>query len=506
MKRCIELLRVSTIGQADADRASLPSQRTVNRQTASRYDLAIIHTIEMAGVSGAAVLLAPEMQEMIRLIADPMIHGVITREFSRLMRPENFADYALLQSFVDTSTILYLPDGPIDFSSDSGMILGTVHATLGGIERKQMKRKIWAAREEKRRKGELGGSKAILPFGVTYPWAWTADAEKVREAFRLFLAGQNSYIKLSQMVGVTVAGLRSIMHNPIYTGWRVIDKKRDMTLAGLYPTPNGRQGDRRKVKRAPEDVIRVRIPALDPLLSESEFQRVQEMMEIKRSNSLRAVENQKPRFTYNGFINCICGALVYTKKKGRPDYYLCSRKCGVKYMRRERLESVLDSLFGQRLTDPKFLQKHILAPLAHRVTPRNNTAILEAQLTTLQNKRKRIMDAYFEGVIDAGERDQRGAAVDREIVTVSGLIGRERPNPGLDLETLHATFRPFAQFDLLSRDDKRTLLNTVAPQIIAANYQIEGLWISLDGGHKSSHTDTDSLVTPRHYLKLAIAA
>src|SRR5687768_15795701 len=236
MKKCLELLRVSTLGQADADRASLPSQRAVNRQTAKRYDLAIVRTVELAGVSGAAVLLAPEIQEMIRLMNDPEIHGVIAREFSRLMRPENFADYALLQSFVDTNTVLYLPDGPIDFSSDSGMILGTVNATLGGIERRQMKKKIWAAREEKRRNKELGGSRVLLPYGVSYPWAWTADAEKVREVFRLFLSGHTSYAELSKVLGVTVPGLRAIMRNPIYTGWRVITHKRDMSLAGLYPT------------------------------------------------------------------------------------------------------------------------------------------------------------------------------------------------------------------------------------------------------------------------------
>src|SRR5687767_10439948 len=97
MKRCIELLRVSTLGQAANDRASLPSQRSVNKQTADRFGLNIVRSIEMAGVSGATVLMAPEMQEMIRLMRDAEIHGVVTREFSRLMRPENYADYALLQ-------------------------------------------------------------------------------------------------------------------------------------------------------------------------------------------------------------------------------------------------------------------------------------------------------------------------------------------------------------------------------------------------------------------------
>src|SRR5678816_2472738 len=116
MKRCLELLRVSTAGQAAEDKASLPAQRAINRQTALAYGLTIVRTIEISDVSGAQVLLAPEIQEMLKLMNDPEIHGIVVREFSRLMRPENFSDYALLQVFVDSETWLYLPDGPINLS------------------------------------------------------------------------------------------------------------------------------------------------------------------------------------------------------------------------------------------------------------------------------------------------------------------------------------------------------------------------------------------------------
>lgn len=457
----------------------------------------------MAGVSGAAVLLAPEIQEMIRLMSDSEIHGVIAREFSRLMRPENFADYALLQSFVDTNTILYLPDGPIDFSSDSGMILGTVHATLGGIERKQMKKKIWNAREVKRRNKELGGSRAILPYGVTYPWAWTADAEKVREVFRLFLSGHTSYAGLSKILGVTVSGLRAIMRNPIYTGWRVITHKRDMSLAGLYPTRNGRQGDRRKIRREPDEVIRVRIEQLEPLISESDFEHVQSVMNLKRENSWRSRTDIARRYSYNGYLNCSCGSLVWTKKF-RDDYYVCRDRCGAHYMRRDRLEPILDDLFARRLTSPDFLYHNILSPLQSEPALQRNTTLLQSQMASLQGKRKRILDGYFEGVISAVERDERIGAVDRELKIVADLLENDTPAEHFSLEALCSAFAPFVQFDLLSRDDKRILLNTLAPKIIVKDYQVDGIWISLSGD-KCSHTDTDSLIAARHYLKLRAA-
>src|SRR5205807_5176982 len=106
-KDAIELIRVSTEGQAAEDRAGIPAQRSANARTAAQYGLNVVRTIEISDVSGAAVLRAPEIQEMLRLIESPQIHGVVAKEFSRLMRPENFADYVLLQAFADTKTILY---------------------------------------------------------------------------------------------------------------------------------------------------------------------------------------------------------------------------------------------------------------------------------------------------------------------------------------------------------------------------------------------------------------
>lgn len=196
IKRVLELLRVSTVGQADDSHASIPSQRTINRRTEQQYGLTIVKTIELIGVSGTAVLLTPEIQDMLRLMADPEIHGVVAREFSRLMRPENLADFALLQAFAESNCKLYLPDGPIDFTSNDGRLMGTLKATIAGNVRREMFKAAWESREEKRRNGELAQSRVVLPFGVDNEktrWWYTADAERVREAFRMVLNGERGW-------------------------------------------------------------------------------------------------------------------------------------------------------------------------------------------------------------------------------------------------------------------------------------------------------------------------
>jgi len=194
MKSVIELIRVSTEEQAGEDRAGIPAQRDANRRTATAYGLTIVKSVEIVDMSGAAVLSSPQMQELLRMMESPEIHGVVTKEFSRLMRPEKFTDYALLQQFTDTGTVLYLPDGPIDLASKSGRLLGTIRAAIAGHERREILERMNDAKESMRRVGKHAGGESSLPYGVAYSpktgWSFTADAEKVRTAFRLFLSGE----------------------------------------------------------------------------------------------------------------------------------------------------------------------------------------------------------------------------------------------------------------------------------------------------------------------------
>lgn len=476
MKRCIELIRVSTAGQADSDRASIPSQRTINARTAKAHSLTIIDSIEISDVSGAAVLLTPEIQKLIITMNDPEIHGVVAREFSRLMRPENFSDYALLQAFADSRTLLYLPEGPLDFASKTGRLMGTIRAAIAGMERTEILERIWNAKEEKRRSGGFAQSRVCLPFGVKFDgeWRFTNDADRVREAFKLITAGNTSYTSVGRVVAIEPYNLRNILRNPIYTGWRVIDKRRDLSAAGKYKTKDGRQGDRRKIQRAPEDVIRVKVID-EPLVSESDFQKVQRILDLKKQNSWRHIEGYEHRWTYNGYLNCVCGALIYTKFR-RRDYYVCKVRCGASYMRRDRLEPILDKLFTRDLTRPRFLQKIVRA--MKQKEPTGNQDRFAEQIKSLEAKRQRVLSAFYDGVIDVAERESKLMEIAKNRKVLIGMAERERPVPQMTVETLAEVFAPFMEFDLLNRNDKRRLLNTITPSIVAANYRVSGLWVA----------------------------
>jgi DNA invertase Pin-like site-specific DNA recombinase len=507
MKKVIELIRVSTEAQAATDRASIPAQRAMNRRTCAQYGLDIVRSIEISDVSGARVLLAPEMQQLVQAMRSPEIHGVVAREFSRLMRPENFEDFALLQAFVDSRTVLYLPDGPLDLNSKTGRLMGTIRAAIAGMERSEILERIWSAKEEKRRRGDLAQSQIVLPWGIGHDadrgFYYKPQAERVREAFRQFLSGNQSYGRLAKLVGVTPRGMHLIMRNPIWTGWRVIDKKRDTSAGGRYASINGRQADRRKIARAPEDVIRVKV-ITEPLISEEDFQAVQRIMDLKQAKHWRTQPDIEHRFTYNGFLTCAsCGEAVHTAF-ARRDYYACKGRrsahlCNTKYMARERLDGYLDRLFAHQLTNREFLETCI-DELERRQADDDAPARirrLTAEINTLREKRGRVVDAFLDGTIDRDDRNWRLATLDRDIQSTQDILTRSNPAALIDLESLITAFAPLFEWEFWTREQKRSLLAAMVPDIRVADYRVAALGIDPTlFSNNDTRTGTDSSPQP----------
>jgi DNA invertase Pin-like site-specific DNA recombinase len=468
-----------------------------------QYGLTVVRSIEFSDVSGASVLQAPEVQELIRLMQSPEIHGVVTREFSRLMRPDDLGDYKLLQVFVDTKTVLYLADGPIDLASKHGKLLGVFKAVMAGVDRTDILERIWMAKEVKRRRGELAQSKIVLPHFVGYDktrsFFYEPGAERVREAFRQFLAGNQNYVQLARMVGVTPRGMHLILRNPIWIGFRVIDKKRDTSSAGRYPSVNGRQSDRRKIARAPDDVIRVRVIA-EPLISNEVFQSVQRIMDLKQKRHWRSRPGYEHRFTYNGYLTCRCGEPIHTAN-ARRDYYACrgrtiARVCDTRYMARKKLEPILDTLLSERLVSPGFLERCIRE--LKRRSESNESALrvrhLTSEIERLGKKHARLIDAFLDGVISREERDARLATIDRETKFAQESLAKEGPSVSLgDVSALTEALAPFAEWRYWSREEKRTLLAALVPDIRVADYEIESLGLSpVIFSNESTRKDTGS--------------
>lgn len=527
-KKVIELIRVSTQSQAADDRGGIPAQRAANLRTVAQYGLQVVRTFEIADVSGAKVLQSSEMQEIMRLIEAPEICGVVTREFSRLMRPEDWGDYIILQRFTETRTVLYLPDGPMDFSSKSGKLFGGIRALMAGHEREEIRERMMSGKEAIRRAGRHAGGNNLLPFGVSWDkkegWSLKPEAEKVKEAFRQVLTTTRPYAQIAAELGLPRTSLRCILQNPIWIGYRVYDSRRDLASSAYIAGENGRHGYRRKIARDPSDVIRVKV--LPGLVSESDFRQVQEIFADRAARQRNVRDSHAPRYQFNGFLSCArCGELVYTHT-GKAEYYICKanaprerkrgRHCTNPYVLAAKIDDKITTVLSERLHTKDIVSQIAELYLSGQQEPLGVAGVdVEASKTliaSLEAKRSRILDAFFDGSISKPERDKRLKAVDVEMVGCNTMLVRAvaRPMPKINVKQLTALLRVFVRFRSLSRDKKRSIMAATRARVFTSGYVIERIELSalkfIEDGvkaeHNGSHIDGHfpaavSVTTPR---------
>jgi len=153
-------------------------------------------------------------------------------------------------------------------------------------------------------------------------------------------------------------------------------------------------------------------------------------------------------------------------------------------MLRTKLESKIDSLLGSKLQESGFLTgaldayRNQLQQSAKR--PGADPAAIAAKLDDLRGKRQRVLDTFFEGVIEKQERDRKLAAIQTEVESYQRLLAEldqtERPSCVEDLEKV---LEPFMEWEFLEREDKRALLALICPEIRVFQYSVKSLVLRL---------------------------
>jgi hypothetical protein len=122
-------------------------------------------------------------------------------------------------------------------------------------------------------------------------------------------SGIKNYCEIARRTGIKATSLKNILRNPIYSGIRVYDTKRGPEK---YHRTDGRQAERKKVPRQPEEVIRVKVfdePPIDP----ERFARVQKVL-AETNRRWKDIRSHKPSvvFLAGGIAACAeCGSPLY---------------------------------------------------------------------------------------------------------------------------------------------------------------------------------------------------
>jgi DNA invertase Pin-like site-specific DNA recombinase len=423
-------------------------QREVIDRTIKFKNLNCLKIYEIADVSGTNVRNAPEIQEILRLVENRNVSGVVVADLDRLLRPDRFEDFSLLQVFQDSGAILYCGSTELDLSTKDGFLTGGIRASIAGFELRLIKERMLGAKEEKRRQGKCPSAAHTLPLGVAYDrkagkFHYAPEVAKVAEAFRLVdEVGITNYCELSRRTGIHHRTLHNLLRNPIYIGIRRYDKKCGKEK---YTGVNGRQSGRKKVLRSATEVIEVRVierPAVDP----SRFQRVQDIIGGIRNGWHRLRQDDKTINLAVGIAYCgYCGDRLYCssgKRKGhkRQGYYFCKRNhylfreklggCQMRPIPQPVLDETLRKFTAERLGDPEVVK----AIARHHFQSKNANSIFTSQpgpadlVEQLNKKLTRWSEAYDKGAIDLDEFSKRIADIQRQIEVVKAM----KPIPAFD--------------------------------------------------------------------------
>jgi DNA invertase Pin-like site-specific DNA recombinase len=491
-------------------------------------------------VSGAAVMYCPGMKQLVQIVKSGECAGIVMKEHTRLLRPEDFGDWALLEVLKEHKVKIYHLDGVIDLSTNTGQFMATVQFGMAAYERRIIRERTTAAKEELRRAGKCASADHTLGFGVGYDWdkqqyffrEQNGEIGRVIRLFELCGQGETGYSVLARKTGLPYTSVRYILRNPIYTGWRVYDMQRDPSTKRV--DADGKYTDAKKIKRA--EPIRVRVLEKG-IISEELFARVQELLNLKKEMRWRRNNDRPDAFTFRGFLRCAeCDSPMLSVRHGNGksihDYYICGRahgsrtrwnardgrfdwrikqnSCLSRRIRRERLEPLLNNLIGCRLSDPNFLHQLMkdCARAAGSDDSKSRVARLQKEIEAAQKEQAQLNLLLRKSRMSEAEYDQECANIDSQIAAAQKALAEIKPEfPQVSKETLAELVSPFAEWDILRQPDRRVLLTSVGPVFTVAGYgngrtgraartqiAVKGLYIRLLGDEMPPNVGPERLV------------
>jgi DNA invertase Pin-like site-specific DNA recombinase len=462
MPRAIALLRVSTAAQAGSERGGLPGQRRACDEIARRFDVTIVDTVTLDGVSGVEVLSDPRFGTLLTRLAEPGIDGVVVADFDRLFRRGKWADFGILDAFAESGCVIYTADGAIDPGEESGEWLAGVKTIMSGSERRRLAARTRRGKEERRRLGRRAEGPVGIPLGVSWDkvrgWSYVEpDASRVRAAFAALLSGTHNLREIARLSGLdrgrATNGLSrlvdSVLRQPLYAG----------EYRPRYRWIRGKRSERPEHERY---AVKVLDP---PLVSAEDFERAQAL--LARRPAAHFVRHQRGDLgTYHGFADCArCGAELWMHAaaghRSPPSYFCGSRRagrCDQGHAAVTLAEPTIDAALEERLGSEDVLRRLLDRAVEEARTRRAPTSDLGRRMAEIANRRARVQDGHEAGIYSASEAAKRIAALESEYAALAELAGREDVAVPVDGTLVAELVDVFGSWRDLRRSEKRRLL------------------------------------------------
>ena len=431
--KLVGLIRVSTEEQAADGRAGIARQQHEIEQIATREQAELVKVVTLIDVSGSDVGETSEWQDQVVPHLQAGAHLVVD-EISRVARPDKF-DFSLVASLQETGVKVYTPSGPTDLSTPEGYMKAAMGAVFGGMEKLTLKRRVREGKEAIRRAGGHPGSDITLPLGCSYDregkrWGYTEDTWKVERAFEMWVAEGQSMAQISKEIGLTDGGVRCVLENPIYKGWRIYDQKCGFET---YKKVNGRQPRRKKVRRSDDEIIKVQVygaQGQEPALVDvSTWRAAQDRLRASKTTVAKRRARSQPKIYYTGFLVSCGGDVVPGSPEmqehrlyGRTqraaenqDYYICrcndpggpDERCKLRGLPTGLTNQALDALMVQISRDKSWLKDMIKVLVQGQDDTEKQVRVLKGKIQESKGRMDTLVDLLMDGRIDRAAYDKR---------------------------------------------------------------------------------------------------
>lgn len=457
-------LRVSTEEQA-AEGFSLAAQEERCRQFIEsqgwEYDGEYIDD----GYS-AKDLNRPAMQRLIADVKDKAFDILVFYRLDRLVR--SVMDLHHLIRLFDEHNVKFKSVSEVfDTTSASGRLFINIIGSLAEWERENLGERVRMGMERRAAEGKWNGS--MTPYGYRVEdGRLVVDPEEAKVVRRIFnLYKRHGLFKIANILneeGIPSSrgttwhpnSIQYVIQNPIYTGklqWGLRSNKTQViTVEG----------------------------AVEPIISEEEFEEVQQLIKKRRNMPARG-KSTTNEYLFTGILVCgHCEAKMYGFQrpvKGKPGrksyYYRCTNRykqwknCPMPQIDErvvvQEMFRVIEWVANQDEVEPPENQEKEDAAIRRRE--------LEKQLEAVKRRRKKWQMAYAEDVITLDElRERMREESEREETILKELeeLGHEAAeDPPLDKETFMGYVQDLTRlWDQLERREQKELVNTIFRRIV----------------------------------------
>ena len=391
-KRYLGYIRVSTAKQGQHG-SSLQEQRDAIELFAKRFDFDIAEWFEDRET--AAKKGRTQFLRMMSALEKGKAGGVILHKIDRGAR--NLWDWARLQDLIDAGVEVHFAHDNLDLKSRGGRLAADIQAVVAADYVRNLRDEV--------KKGIRGRLKqGFYPFKAPMGYLDCGKAKPkeidsikgplVRDAFNLYATKRFSYhslrlelhrrgLRKANGKPLSMDAITGILRNPFYVGIIRIQRSGE-TFQGVH----------------------------QPLVAVRTFRSVQEIIDGREN-----VRTGQQAFAYRRLIACgLCGYTLTGERQKGHVYYRChTRDCATTGIREEAVgaafKDVSDSL---PFSSADYAEMEPFVEQEEQLEQERRTelvASLRLRIGAIQDRERRLTDAYLDGALDKDSYESRKAAL-----------------------------------------------------------------------------------------------